>query len=140
LKFIGKSVKKSVHVAVGVVKRNNEIFISKRADHLHQGGFWEFPGGKVESGEGVQEALARELKEELAIDARVDTMSSLILVEHDYGDKQVRLDTWVVHDFSGEPKGNEGQACQWVNIKDLVKYAFPEANKVILQAILEKLA
>ncbi len=53
---------KQVHVAVGVVRRDNTFFICKRADHQHQGGKWEFPGGKVEAGESVEEALDRELQ------------------------------------------------------------------------------
>lgn len=131
---------KIVHVAVGVIIRDKQIFISKRANHLHQGGLWEFPGGKVEADESVKAALARELKEELAIDSDQASMSELLVVEHDYGDKKVRLDTWIVSQFSGEPIGNEGQECAWVNIDDLHGYDFPEANKVILTEIVKKLS
>lgn len=130
---------KVVHVAVGVIKRGDEIFLSKRAEHLHQGGFWEFPGGKVEMGETVEDALYRELQEELNIQINKQSMVPLTVVEHDYGDKQVRLDTWIVEHFDGQPIGNEGQECAWVNVNNLHHYEFPEANKTIIDEIRKQL-
>ena len=81
--------KKVVEVAVGVIKRDEHIFITKRDESQHQGGLWEFPGGKIEAGESVTEALARELREEVNID--VHSSQSLLDIEHDYGDKCVKL-------------------------------------------------
>ena len=72
-----------VHVAVGVIKKNNAIFICKRADEQHQGGLWEFPGGKVEAGESVFVALKRELIEEVGL--TIHSSSQLMVIEHDYG-------------------------------------------------------
>ncbi|MFQ3259497.1 MAG: 8-oxo-dGTP diphosphatase, partial [Pseudoalteromonas distincta] len=88
-----------VHVAVGVIKKNNAIFICKRADEQHQGGLWEFPGGKVEAGESVFVALKRELIEEVGL--TIHSSSQLMVIEHDYGDKCVKLDVHVVSNFSG---------------------------------------
>ena len=80
-----------VHVAVGViVDKNENILIAKRADTAHQGGLWEFPGGKVEQGENIFAALKRELQEELAIE--ITATQPLIKIRHDYGDKIVLLD------------------------------------------------
>ena len=124
---------KVVHVAVGVIRQGDYIFIAKRPDHLHQGGLWEFPGGKVERGESVTDALVRELREELDIIA--EEFSPLIQVQHEYGDKTVFLDVWVIEKFSGEAKGCEGQEVRWVNVQNLGEFDFPEANRPIINAI-----
>jgi len=126
-----------VHVAAAVIRRaDNAILIARRPDRVHQGGLWEFPGGKVEAGETVQAALARELHEELGI--QVGAASSrnqpLIQVAHDYGDKRVFLDVWEVADFTGEPVGREGQPLQWVMPEALADFDFPAANWPIMQA------
>ncbi|MDF2178423.1 8-oxo-dGTP diphosphatase MutT [Aliiglaciecola sp. CAU 1673] len=125
---------KVVHVAVGIIQRADQIFITRRPDNLHQGGKWEFPGGKVEAGETVQEALTRELHEEVAID--VTNSRPFMLIEHDYGDKKVKLDIHLVMSFTGEPHGKEGQESRWVAIEDLSGYEFPEANKAIVAQLL----
>jgi 8-oxo-dGTP diphosphatase len=122
-----------LHVAVGVVRNaSGEILISLRPDHVHQGGLWEFPGGKVEPGEDVLIALGRELNEELGIEVR--RAQPLLEVTHDYGDKAVRLDVWLVEDFAGEASGREGQPLRWCEPSVLRQYPFPEANLPILEA------
>lgn len=132
-------MKKRVHVAVGVISDGaDRILISKRADHLHQGGLWEFPGGKVESNETVVDALRRELFEELAIE--ITAQEALMTIEHDYSDKSVLLDVWWISAFTGEPQGCEGQPLQWAMIAALHEYAFPAANQPIIAAVQEKLA
>ncbi|MEM5507867.1 8-oxo-dGTP diphosphatase MutT [Pseudoalteromonas sp. AS71] len=127
-----------VHVAVGVIKKNNAIFICKRADEQHQGGLWEFPGGKVEAGESVFVALKRELIEEVGL--TIHSSSQLMVIEHDYGDKCVKLDVHVVSNFSGEAHGAEGQPSEWVAISELENYDFPEANAGIIEKIVARYA
>jgi 8-oxo-dGTP diphosphatase len=124
---------KLVDVAVGVIKRDQHIYISKRADELHQGGKWEFPGGKQEAGETVAQALARELFEEVGIE--VIRQQAFLLIEHDYGDKKVRLHVQLVEDFSGEPHHQEGQIGRWVEIDRLQDFQFPAANGLIVQKL-----
>jgi len=124
---------KVVEVAVGVIKRDNKIYISKRADDLHQGGKWEFPGGKREPNETIEQALARELLEEIGI--QVIQQSPFMLIEHDYGDKKVCLDVRLVEEFEGQASHQEGQQSQWVEISDLNQFTFPEANKVIIEKL-----
>lgn len=126
-----------VHVAVAVISRDDKVLIARRSDHAHQGGLWEFPGGKVERNETVQQALKRELKEELDIDLNLNgNTQPLIRIRHDYGDKAVLLDVWVVTQFTGKAKGAEGQPIKWVKKTELAEYDFPEANKPILAATL----
>lgn len=124
---------KRVHVVAAVIRGNDgRILIAKRADEQHQGGLWEFPGGKVESDEAIEAALARELSEELGI---VPTAAQpLIQIMHDYPDKQILLDVWNVSAFQGEPHGAEGQPLMWVTNRQLLEYQFPAANKPIVAA------
>ncbi|EAW27603.1 7,8-dihydro-8-oxoguanine-triphosphatase, prefers dGTP [Alteromonadales bacterium TW-7] len=129
---------KIVNVAVGVIKKNNAIFICKRADDQHQGGLWEFPGGKVEANESVFAALKRELTEEVGI--TIHSSSQLMVIEHDYGDKCVKLDIHVVSNFSGEAHGAEGQPSEWVNISELTHYEFPAANAEIIEKLQSRYA
>ena len=128
---------KIVEVAVGVIKRGNKIYISKRANSLHQGGKWEFPGGKREANETIEQALARELSEEIGI--KVTKQSHFMLIEHDYGDKKVRLDVRLVEEFEGKEHHQEGQQSQWVEINDLRQFTFPDANKVIIDKLVSLL-
>jgi len=124
---------KYLHVAVGVVVQDNTVLIALRDPKSHQGGLWEFPGGKVEEGESVQAALSRELLEEIGIHCK--SMSPLLEIKHDYPDKSVFLDIWWVKAFDGEAKGNEGQPIKWLPVSALRTHDFPEANKPILEAI-----
>lgn len=127
-------MKKYLHVAVGVIENpQGQILIAKRPDSAHQGGLWEFPGGKVNANETLQQALTRELHEELAIN--VLASESLIQIRHNYPDKSVFLDVHKVTRFSGEPKGNEGQPIKWVNPSELDEHEFPAANRPIIKAI-----
>lgn len=127
--------KKAVHVAVGVIiNEQNQILIAKRPLKLHQGGKWEFPGGKVELNETTTQALIRELEEEVAL--KVNYTSPMMEIHHDYGDKQVFLDIHWVRNFTGEAIGLEGQEVQWVEKNALNDYEFPAANQEIVEHIL----
>ncbi len=122
-----------LHVAVGAIVRADEVLISLRDKRLHQGGKWEFPGGKLEPGESVTAALARELQEELGLTPV--TSRPLIRIPHSYPDREVLLDVWKVTDFRGEPHHREGQPLRWVRMATLDEYEFPEANRPIVAAL-----
>jgi 8-oxo-dGTP diphosphatase len=124
---------KIVHVAVGVIKQDDKFFLTKRLADSHQGGKWEFPGGKVEENETVHQALHRELKEEVAIETL--TCTALMQISHDYGDKKVLLEVFVVDNFNGQAKALEGQQSGWFSLAEFATLNFPAAN----QAIIEKL-
>ena len=130
-----KRMKKIEVVAAVIFSRcGKKIFLAKRPDKSHQGGLWEFPGGKKEEGESAYQALARELEEELAI--KVRTADSLVKINHDYGDKLIELDVYKVTAFEGEPFGAEGQKTQWVELADINQYKFPAANQAIIDALI----
>lgn len=120
-------------VAAAIFNEQGEVLITRRADHVHQGGLWEFPGGKLEEGESVQAGLKRELHEELGI--TVDQAQPLICLRHDYPDKSVLLDVWRVEHFAGEAHGAEGQPFRWVAVNSLREYDFPAANGPIISAL-----
>lgn len=127
---------KQVHVAVAIIRDSQgRVLIARRPDSVHQGGKLEFPGGKVETGESVQQALQRELYEELGIRAEAATMQRLIKITHDYTNKSVCLDVWQVLEFSGEAYGKEGQPVFWFDAGKLKPEGFPAANAPIIEAI-----
>ncbi|WP_027602980.1 MULTISPECIES: Nudix family hydrolase [Pseudomonas] len=122
-----------LHVVAAVIRDpQGRILIAQRPAHKHQGGLWEFPGGKVEAGEAPAAALARELAEELGI--QVTRARPLLQVRHDYPDQAVLLDVWQVDAFTGDAHGAEGQPLAWVAPRELADYDFPAANRPIVQA------
>jgi len=129
-----------VHVAVGVVVQDTmpskgKYFLTKRLANVHQGNKWEFPGGKVEKGESVARALSRELKEEIAIE--VLSCQPLIVIEHQYTDKKVCLNVFIVDNYLGEPSAQEGQGQGWFSLAQLQELDFPEANQAIISELIK---
>lgn len=123
-----------VHVAVAaIVNDQHEVLIALRPEDTHQGGLWEFPGGKVEAGEQVTEALQREISEELGID--ILASRPLIQILYDYPDKSVLLDVHRIDSFAGQPQGMEGQPLRWQSIDELDAAEFPAANRSIIRAL-----
>lgn len=136
---------KRVNVSAGIIIKGNKVLIAKRPNDKHQGGLWEFPGGKIELGESAEQALSRELLEEINI--HVQKTHFFKQVDFDYLvekklehqlDKRVSLHFFIVSKFTGEPKGLEGQQIKWVSIERLNDYEFPEANQVVVKALMRK--
>lgn len=125
---------KSIHVVAAIIfsPQRDRVLISRRHEHLHQGGKWEFPGGKIEPGEAAGAALARELHEELGIDINIDTSELLTEVSHDYPEKSVNIQFWQVVEFTGEALGREQQEVRWVSVSQLDTLSFPPANRAVL--------
>jgi 8-oxo-dGTP diphosphatase len=124
----------TIHVAAAAIfDAEGRVLISRRADHLHQGGLWEFPGGKLEPGESAREALARELKEEL--DILPLSTEPLIRIRHTYADRQVCLDFFRVTDFAGEARGLEGQPLRWLTPWEMRPDSFPAADRPVISAL-----
>lgn len=123
-----------VAVAAAVIRRSDgAILLSLRPKNAHQGGLWEFPGGKIEPGERPVQALVRELNEELGI--AINLALPLIRIEHSYSDKQVDLHVFEGLDWGGIPSGREGQMIAWVEPAKLAELKVPAANVPIRTAV-----
>ena len=130
---------KKVNVAVAViVNPQQQILLALRHQHLHQGGKWEFPGGKIETDETVQQAIIREIYEEVSLN--IQSTVPMMMLEHDYGDKLVCLHVHWVKEFSGNATGAEGQEIKWVDVSELSGFEFPAANKPILEEVINSLS
>lgn len=125
---------KQIEVAVAIMlSAEQKVLTSWRQPHQHQGGLWEFPGGKREAQESMLDALKREIDEELGV--QVEKAEPFVRIDHDYGDKRVSLDVWLVSEFNGEPSGREGQPLRWQAIHELQEADFPAANIAIIEAL-----
>ena len=123
-----------VHVAAAVLfDTQGRVLLTRRHDHLHQGGLWEFPGGKLEPGETVAQALSREIREELGLELLGHR--PLIAVRHRYPDRAVYLDVHLITEYRGEPAGLEGQPLTWVTPDALDGYPMPEADRPVISAL-----
>ncbi len=129
---------KRIHIVAGIIfnPSKSQIFITKRPDNLHKGGFWEFPGGKVEEGESVPQAMARELEEEIGIEVTEQHLFEHL--EYDDPEKSLKFDFFGISGFNNQPYGKEGQDGLWVDIADLANYQFPEANVPILERVIKE--
>lgn len=122
------------HVVAGVLyDPAGRVLLSRRPEAAHQGGLWEFPGGKLEAGENTESALRRELKEELGV--TVSAARPLIRVPYDYPDRKVLLDVWRVTRWQNQPQGLEGQDIEWVATEKLRERAMPSADVPIVNAV-----
>ena len=123
-----------IHVAAAAIFNNRgEVLVSQRRHGSHLGGYWEFPGGKLEPGETLESALRRELKEELGI----EPLSSrpLIRTRHRYPEKSVLLEVWKIDAYAGVATGVEGQNIAWQSPSELDPADFPPADIPIINAL-----
>jgi 8-oxo-dGTP diphosphatase len=121
-------------VAAVLVNRQGHVLIAQRPPGKWQEGRWEFPGGKLEPGEAEEDAVRRELQEELGI--AVDVTQRIASCSHDYGDRQVEMGLWLVLRHAGEPQGLDGQALKWVSLAQLPNEDLLEADLPLI-AVLE---
>jgi 8-oxo-dGTP diphosphatase len=124
----------AVRVVAGVLRDSTgRVLIAQRPPGKHMAGLWEFPGGKVAAGESGEQALARELTEELGVSLR--RCHPMLQLRHDYGDRVIQLDVFVVDDYGGEPAGREAQALKWVAASELAAQDLLPADQPIIEAL-----
>ena len=123
-------------VVAAIIRRNKKILITRRPKHVHLPDLWEFPGGKVEPDESLEDALQREIREELGIEITVG--DEYFFVEHQYPDKSVALHFFECTPRKGEPRALHAAELRWVNPHDLVRYPFPEADAELIARLLKR--
>src|SRR5688572_31725203 len=120
----------TIDVAAGLIFRAGKLLITQRRADAHLGGLWEFPGGKREAEESFAECLARELREELGVEARATQRFES--VTHAYPEKTVHLEFFVCELMSGEPRSLGCAAVKWVSRVELGDHDFPAADSRLL--------
>lgn len=128
-----------MNIAIAAMVRKGRVLLSFRDAAQHQGGRWELPGGKCEADESVQQALQRELKEELGVLAQVPEQPWRTLT-FEYPDRTVTLHAFWIEHWQGQPEGCEGQALQWADAEALGELKFPKANAPITRALIDRLS
>ena len=124
----------SKKIGVAVIRDDRDlILIDRRLAKGLLGGFWEFPGGKIEGNETVQECIKREVLEEIGIEIAVD--SHLITIDHTYSHFRVNLQVYNCRYLSGQARAIECEEIRWVTIEELDNYTFPAANQEIIRAL-----
>ena len=120
-------------VAAALFDTAGRVLIAERPAGKHMAGWWEFPGGKVAAGEGDADALARELREELGIEARAS--EQIMTLTHEYSDRVVDLVLWRATLLDGTPTGLDGQQLTWVACQNLGKERLLPADEPFIAAL-----
>jgi 8-oxo-dGTP diphosphatase len=114
--------------AVALIDRDGRVLLTQRPEGKSLAGLWEFPGGKVEPGETPEEALIRELREELGVDTWASCLAPLSFASHTYPDFHLLMPLFACRKWDGIAHGAEGQALAWVRPMDLRNYPMPPAD------------
>ncbi|MCE3010115.1 MAG: (deoxy)nucleoside triphosphate pyrophosphohydrolase [Proteobacteria bacterium] len=126
-----------IPVVAGFLRRGNQVLVGQRPETHSLAGLWEFPGGKIEPGESPEQALARELREELGIEAEIGALK--FSATHTYGDVNILILFFEVQFWKGEPRAKHHLMLEWIHPEELGSRAIPEANKKLLPLILKTL-
>ena|SRR3990167_2193145 len=122
-----------IEVAAGLIRRDGRYLIARRKAGVHLAGYWEFPGGKREVGESLEECLQRELREELNV--RIDIPVPYRIIRHEYPEKTVELHFFRCSIESGEAEALDCAELRWVLPEEFVQFTFPPADGAILESL-----
>jgi 8-oxo-dGTP diphosphatase len=125
--------------AVALIDADGRVLLGKRPEGKSLAGLWEFPGGKVEASERPEQALIRELKEELGIDVEQSCLAPLTFASHAYEDFHLLMPLYVCRRWKGLAQALEGQELKWVFAKDLKNYPMPPADLPLIPHLVELL-
>ncbi len=114
--------------AVALVDADGRVLLAQRPEGKSMAGLWEFPGGKVEAGETSEEALIRELQEELGVDTWQSCLAPLTFASHAYADFHLLMPLFICRKWQGTPQPREGQVLKWVRPMALRDYPMPAAD------------
>lgn len=126
-----------IPVVAGFLRKGSQVLVGQRPENHSLAGLWEFPGGKIEPGESPEAALKRELMEELGIEADIGQL--LLAASHSYGDVNILILFFDIRYWKGEPKPKHHLMLEWIEPKDLANKAIPEANRKMMNRLLEAL-
>jgi mutator protein MutT len=124
-------------VAAAIVERNGCYLVTRRQPGVHLAGHWEFPGGKCQTGETLEQCLARELREELDVNGVVG--EKVFTTSHDYPDRRVELHFFRC-ELAGEPVPQQGQGLRWVQRDGLRALQFPPADNALIEHLIRGMA
>ena len=132
-------MKLTLVVACALVDVDNRVLIAKRPEGKAMAGLWEFPGGKLEVGERPEQALVREVKEELDIETKVDCLAPLSFASYGYEDFHLLMPLYICRRFWGQPRGKEGQEIKWVRANQLRNFDMPPADEPLIPPLIDLL-
>jgi len=121
--------------AVALIDKDGRVLLAQRPEGKSMAGLWEFPGGKVESGESPEQALIRELREELGIDTWQSCLAPLTFASHKYDDFHLLMPLFACRKWQGIPQGLEGQQLTWVRANKLRDYPMPPADVPLVSVL-----
>ncbi|MCW2285312.1 8-oxo-dGTP diphosphatase [Rhodoblastus acidophilus] len=127
-------------VAVALVDADNRVLIAQRPEGKTLAGLWEFPGGKIDPGERPEQALIRELREELGISVKEACLAPLTFASHGYPDFHLLMPLYICRRWEGHIAAREGQRLKWVAPPRLRDYSMPPADEPLIPALVELLA
>jgi 8-oxo-dGTP diphosphatase len=125
--------------ACALIDTDRRVLLAQRPEGKPMAGLWEFPGGKVETGETPEETLIRELAEELGIVTQVPCLAPLTFASHSYDDFHLLMPLYICRRYEGIARGLEGQAVKWVRTRDLRDYPMPPADEPLVPFLVDLL-
>jgi 8-oxo-dGTP diphosphatase len=126
-------------VACALIDADNRVLIAQRPEGKQLAGLWEFPGGKLDPGERPEDALIRELAEELSITVKAPCLAPLTFASHAYDEFHLLMPLYVCRKWEGTVIPTEGQAVKWARARDLRNYAMPPADAPLIAPLIDLL-